>query len=100
VLKDYPQWIALKQLYKGSASITEKGLEISAMTVIDVNHKLDYSLSVQQMPAKIPSFLWLVTNAVDLIIIFLNDFLTSLEPTLIKSHPNYSSLYDYGVIVA
>lgn len=23
-----------------------------------------------------------------------------LEPTLIKSHPNYSSLYDYGVIAA
>ena len=23
-----------------------------------------------------------------------------LEPTLIKSHPNYSSLYDYGAIAA
>jgi hypothetical protein len=41
--------------YNGSASRTEKGLEVSAMAVVDVNHKLGYSLSVQQTPAKIPS---------------------------------------------
>ncbi len=36
--------------YNGSASRVEKGLEVSAMAVIDVNQKRGYSLSVQQTP--------------------------------------------------
>ncbi len=36
--------------YNGSASRAEKGLEVSAMAVIDVNQKRGYSLSVQQTP--------------------------------------------------
>ncbi|MEY2832283.1 MAG: hypothetical protein RLZZ574_1541 [Cyanobacteriota bacterium] len=41
--------------YNGSASRTEKGLEISAMAVIDVSQKCGYSISVQQTPANISS---------------------------------------------
>ena len=37
--------------YNGSASKTEKGLEISAMAVVDVKQKIAYGLSVQQTPA-------------------------------------------------
>ena len=40
--------------YNGSASRAEKGLEVSAMAVIDVNQKQGYSLSVQQTPANTP----------------------------------------------
>lgn len=36
--------------YNGSASRAEKGLEVSAMAVVDVNQKRGYSLSVQQTP--------------------------------------------------
>ena len=36
--------------YNGSASRAEKGLEVSAMAVVDVNQKQGYSLSVQQTP--------------------------------------------------
>ena len=36
--------------YNGSASKAEKGLEISAMAVVDVSQKCGYSLSVQQTP--------------------------------------------------
>jgi hypothetical protein len=36
--------------YNGSASKAEKGLEISAMAVVDVKNKIGYSLSVQQTP--------------------------------------------------
>lgn len=41
--------------YNGSASRAEKGLEISAMAVVDVNKKRGYSLSVQQTPPNTPS---------------------------------------------
>jgi len=37
--------------YNGSASRAEKGLEVSAMAVVDVNRKIAYNLSVQQTPA-------------------------------------------------
>lgn len=36
--------------YNGSASRAEKGLEVSAMAVVDVRQKCGYSLSVQQTP--------------------------------------------------
>jgi hypothetical protein len=42
--------------YNGSASRAEKGLEVSAMAVVDVSKKRGYSLSVQQTPPNI-SFL-------------------------------------------
>ena len=41
--------------YNGSASRAEKGLEISAMAVINVNKKQGYSLSVQQTPSSLLS---------------------------------------------
>lgn len=41
----------LDYFYNGSASKAEKGLEISAMAVVDVRQKTAYSLSVQQTPA-------------------------------------------------
>ena len=41
----------LDYFYNASASKAEKGLEISAMAVVDVNQKIGYSLSVQQTPA-------------------------------------------------
>ena len=40
----------LDYFYNGSASKAERGLEISAMAVIDVNQKRGFSLSVQQTP--------------------------------------------------
>jgi hypothetical protein len=42
----------LDYFYNGSVSKAEKGLEISAMAVIDVNQKIGLSLSVQQTPPK------------------------------------------------
>lgn len=42
----------LDRFYNGSASKAEKGLEISAMAVVDVSNKHCYSLSVQQTPPK------------------------------------------------
>jgi hypothetical protein len=41
--------------YNGSASRAEKGLEVSAMAVVDVTQKCGYSLSVQQTPPNISS---------------------------------------------
>jgi len=174
----------LDYFYNGSASRAEKGLEISAMAVVDVSKKQGYSLSVQQTPANnsnssleknvlpettrinhylaqleatvpyLPNSLryvvsdgfyskikWVegVTNLnleaigklrrdanlrypnrekysgrgrprkygkkVDLTdssSFRLERFIDKLdlEPTLIKSHPNYSNLYDYGAIAA
>jgi hypothetical protein len=40
--------------YNGSASRTEKGLEISVIAVIDVNAHQGYTLSVQQTPPQAP----------------------------------------------
>lgn len=37
----------LDYFYNGSAAHTEKGLEISAMAVVDVTNNISYSLSVQ-----------------------------------------------------
>jgi hypothetical protein len=41
----------LDYFYNGSAAKTEKGLEISAMAVVDVTNNISYTLSVQQTPA-------------------------------------------------
>jgi hypothetical protein len=41
----------LDWFYNGSAHRTERGLEISVIAVVDVNHHRAYSLSVQQTPA-------------------------------------------------
>jgi hypothetical protein len=64
--------------YNGSASRTEKGLEISAMAVVDVNQKLGYSLSVQQTPANISSPDKREQNETTRI----NHYLTQLEATV------------------
>lgn len=49
--KSGKQTYGLDYFYNGSVSRAEKGLEISAMAVVDVKHKIAYSLSVQQTPA-------------------------------------------------
>ncbi|ELS03176.1 transposase family protein [Xenococcus sp. PCC 7305] len=49
------QTYGMDYFYNGSVSKAEKGLEISAMAVVDVHRKIAYSLSVQQTPAKSPS---------------------------------------------
>lgn len=41
--------------YNGSASRTERGLEISVLGVVDVKARRGYSLSVRQTPAKLKS---------------------------------------------
>jgi hypothetical protein len=41
--------------YNGSASRTERGLEISVLAVVDVKARRGYSLSVRQTPAKLKS---------------------------------------------
>lgn len=48
--KSGKQTYGLDYFYNGSASRAEKGLEVSAMAVVDVKNKLGYSLSVQQTP--------------------------------------------------
>ena len=53
--KSGKQTYGLDYFYNGSASKAEKGLEISAMAVVDVSQKHCYSLSVQQTPAKTSS---------------------------------------------
>ena len=52
IAKSGKQTYGLDYFYNGSASRAEKGLEISAMAVVDVSRKHCYSLSVQQTPAK------------------------------------------------
>ena len=49
--KSGKQTYGIDYFYNGSASRAEKGLEVSAMAVVDVNHKTAYNLSVQQTPA-------------------------------------------------
>ena len=66
--------------YNGSASRAEKGLEISAMAVIDVNQKQGYSLSVQQTPANAPSSKKEKDNPVETTRI--NHYLAQLEATV------------------
>jgi hypothetical protein len=67
----------LDYFYNGSKAKVEKGLEISAMAVIDVNQKIGYSLSVQQTPAN--------TLSSDKVeqpeITRINHYLTQLEAT-------------------
>ncbi|MEM9506112.1 MAG: transposase, partial [Cyanobacteria bacterium P01_E01_bin.35] len=48
--KSGKQTYGIDYFYNGSASRAEKGLEVSAMAVVDVNHKTAYNLSVQQTP--------------------------------------------------
>ena len=55
VAKSGKQTYGLDRFYNGSASRAEKGLEISAMAVVDVSKKHCYSLSVQQTPPKTSS---------------------------------------------
>jgi hypothetical protein len=43
----------LDWFYHGSASRSEKGLEISTIVVIDVAARQAYTLSVQQIPANL-----------------------------------------------
>jgi hypothetical protein len=52
IAKSGKQTYGLDYFYNGSASRAEKGLEISAMAVVDVSKKRGYSLSVQQTPTK------------------------------------------------
>ena len=49
--KSRKQTYGLDYCYNGSAATTEKGLEISAMAVVDVTNNISYNLSVQQTPA-------------------------------------------------
>jgi hypothetical protein len=55
ISKNGKKTYGLDYFYNGSASKAEKGLEISAMVVVDINRKAAYNLSVQQTPANIPS---------------------------------------------
>ncbi len=50
--KSGKQTYGLDYFYNGSAAKTEKGLEISAMAVVDVSNNIGYTLSVQQTPAR------------------------------------------------
>jgi hypothetical protein len=49
--KSGKQTYGLDYFYNGSAAKAEKGLEISAMAVVDVTNNISYNLSVQQTPA-------------------------------------------------
>lgn len=53
--KSGKQTYGIDYFYNGSAARAEKGLEISAMAVVDVKQKTAYNLSVQQTPANSPS---------------------------------------------
>jgi hypothetical protein len=50
--KSGKQTPGLDWFYNGSASRTERGLEISLLAIVDVNARRGYSLSVRQTPAK------------------------------------------------
>jgi hypothetical protein len=50
--KSGKQTAGIGWFYNGSASRSERGLEISLLGVVDVNARRGYSLSVQQTPAK------------------------------------------------
>jgi hypothetical protein len=73
--KSGKQTYGIDYFYNGSASRAEKGLEISAMAVVDVSKKRGYSLSVQQTPPKNSSLE--INEQPETTIIFLNDLLTS-----------------------
>jgi hypothetical protein len=77
IAKSGKQTYGLDYFYNGSASRAEKGLEVSAMAVVDVNHKIAYSLSVQQTPANTSSSEKRAHNETTRI----NHYLTQLEAT-------------------
>ncbi|MEO0012334.1 MAG: hypothetical protein RLZZ535_723 [Cyanobacteriota bacterium] len=78
IAKSGKRTYGIDYFYNGSASKTEKGLEISAMAVVDVNHKLGHSLSVQQTPAQLSSPDKKEQNETTRI----NHYLTQLEATV------------------
>jgi hypothetical protein len=78
IAKSGKQTYGIDYFYNGSASRAEKGLEISAMAVVDVNQKTSYSLSVQQTPANILSSAKKEQNEITRI----NHYLTQLEATV------------------
>ena len=43
---------SINYFYNGSAAKAEKGLEISAIAVVDVTNNISYTLSVQQIPGR------------------------------------------------
>ena len=51
ISKSGKQTYGLDYFYNGSAAKADKGLEISAMAVVDVSNNIGYTLSVQQTPA-------------------------------------------------
>jgi hypothetical protein len=53
--KSGKQTPGIDHFYNGSASRTERGLEISVLAVVDVKARRGYSLSVRQTPAKLKS---------------------------------------------
>lgn len=53
--KSGKQTPGMDYFYNGSASRTERGLEISVLAVVDVKARRGYSLSVRQTPAKLKS---------------------------------------------
>ncbi len=69
--------------YNGSTSRAEKGLEISAMAVVDVKNKIGYSLSVQQTP---PTKETVTTSSIEKTnqseTTRINHYLTQLEATV------------------
>lgn len=77
IAKSGKKTYGLDYFYNGSASKAEKGLEISAMAVIDVQKKIGYSLSVQQTPASVLSS----DKADQSEITRINHYLTQLEAT-------------------
>ena len=76
--KSGKQTYGLDRFYNGSASRAEKGLEISAMAVVDVGKKHCYNLSVQQTPPKTPS----LEKGVQPETTRINHYLAQLEATV------------------
>jgi hypothetical protein len=77
IAKSGKKTYGLDYFYNGSVSKAEKGLEISAMAVVDVKNKIGYSLSVQQTPANVLSS----DKAEQSEITRINHYLTQLEAT-------------------
>jgi hypothetical protein len=77
ICKSGKKTYGLDYFYNGSKAKAEKGLEISAMAVIDVKNKIGYSLSVQQTPASVLSS----DKADQSEITRINHYLTQLEAT-------------------
>jgi hypothetical protein len=78
IAKSGKKTYGIDYFYNGSASKSEKGLEISAMAVVDVNQKIGYSLSVQQTPANSLSS----DKAEPIETTRINHYLTQLEATV------------------